>query len=329
VDTSPKHAKIVKRILEESGNSDLVEILSERLSPTDLQSLLMSVYRIRAATRRGADLVDQHGTNRFVRCSDVNPAEAAAFDVLAYSLLPTGFEPVELSPLSPFGSCSALGPVDQNNVVTTTRNTEVCSDPTNVLAIEAAARQRLTTRRGRAEVGPSEEPTRLCASQRVVRGQNVSGPASFAHFRVFTLCTAGRTRGNLLAESEAFVEHIRYYSDLIRQSSQLGYSVLDQRITVIPFTDEAEKRVPEVIRALSNDADVETSARREEKTDYYRHFRFNIHATNERSEEYFLVDGGLTSWTAQLLSDRKQYCMTSGMGSERFIFCFRRGAARS
>jgi len=35
-----------------------------------------------------------------------------------------------------------------------------------------------------------------------------------------------------------------------------------------------------------------------------------------------LVDGGFTTWTQQLLSNRKERLMTSGLGSERFCACF-------
>ena len=53
------------------------------------------------------------------------------------SLLPPEYEPVELSPLAPLGTSSVVGTVHQNKVVSTSRNSEVLSDPTNVLALEA------------------------------------------------------------------------------------------------------------------------------------------------------------------------------------------------
>lgn len=51
-----------------------------------------------------------------------------------------GFESVLLSPVSPFGSCSVFGCVDQNNVVGAGRGLEVLADPTNALALELGAR---------------------------------------------------------------------------------------------------------------------------------------------------------------------------------------------
>jgi hypothetical protein len=47
-----------------------------------------------------------------------------------------------LSPVTPLGTCGVVGPVSQNRVVSTVRGTEVVSDSTNALAVEAATRRR-------------------------------------------------------------------------------------------------------------------------------------------------------------------------------------------
>jgi hypothetical protein len=41
--------KIVARVVRESGVANLLEVLGERLAPTDLQSLLIAVFHRRAA----------------------------------------------------------------------------------------------------------------------------------------------------------------------------------------------------------------------------------------------------------------------------------------
>jgi hypothetical protein len=38
-----------------------------------------------------------------------------------------------------------------------------------------------------------------------------------------------------------------------------------------------------------------------------------------------LIDGGLADWTQQLMNNRKERLMTSGLGSERLCACFRDG----
>ena len=43
------NSPLLERILRESQGADVLDLLAERLSPTDLQSLLLEVYRRRAA----------------------------------------------------------------------------------------------------------------------------------------------------------------------------------------------------------------------------------------------------------------------------------------
>ena len=90
--------RLLERILREAGVPGLVEILAERLSAGDLQSLLMEVYARRARAATPAALLKVYGENRFVRPSIIDPIVFAAFDLTAFALLPPGFEGVELSP---------------------------------------------------------------------------------------------------------------------------------------------------------------------------------------------------------------------------------------
>ncbi len=64
---------IVERIEREAGVPGLTSILAERLTPTDLQSLLLEVYRRRASHRQPADVLSEYQTNRFVVPSAVSP----------------------------------------------------------------------------------------------------------------------------------------------------------------------------------------------------------------------------------------------------------------
>jgi len=135
--------KLMTRILKKAGIPDLLEILSERLSLSDLQSLLLEVYRRRSRHISPARILSAYGTNRFVLTSQTDPSAQFAFDKLAYSLLPGEYEVVTLSPVCPLGTVSSVAPVNQNNILSTIRNTEVCSDGTNVLALECACRRQL------------------------------------------------------------------------------------------------------------------------------------------------------------------------------------------
>jgi hypothetical protein len=312
-----KQKNIIERIVKQSGVAEIMEVLTTRLSLTDLQSLLLCVYKERAASLSAADVLKQYQNNRFVKSANIDPTETTRFNALAFAQLPQGFLPIELSPLCPLGTCSALGPVDQNNVVSTIRNTEVLADPTNVMALECALRRK----------NDKGQEVKLCCSQRLVRAQQFSGPATFAHFQMLSLCTSGRDPGGFAFEKEALVEHMDYYLRLFKAVSAEEYIVKKSRVKLMVL----DKQLPEELTAKIKDeiskrhADVpcEIENAYAEPGGYYCHFRFQIFATNGKGEELFLVDGGPTDWMKKLLNNNKERFMTSGLGAERFLFCFR------
>ena len=311
--------RIIQRIIRKAGVPGLLDALVTRLSLSDLQSLLLDVYHRRVSRLRVADVLRNYTRNRFTRIADVNPSEAAKFDSLAFGELPAGFEPIELSPVAPLGSSSVLAPVHQNKAVTTIRNTEVLCDPTNVMALECAVRRKAH--------GP-DRVVKLCCSERLIRAQAFSGPATFPHFRVLSLCTAGRDTGHSAFETESIVEHIEYYVRVIVAAESIGYHATAVRVRLIV---SSERMIPVVEGPIKErlirdcpDVTVETESQSTRPAGYYDAMRFNLFATNDAGQEYFLVDGGLTDWTRKLLQDRKERLMTSGMGTERFLLCFRR-----
>jgi hypothetical protein len=313
---------IVRRILKEAGAPDLFETLAQRLEPSDLQSLLLAVYRERAKAVSPATLLRQYRQNRFVQPAALDPRKYLEFDRLAFSLLPPGFEPIELSPVCPLGTNSVVATVDQNNAVTTIRNTEVCSDSTNVMALECAVRRQALYAKG----GSPLQDTKLGASHRLLRGQSFQGPALFTHFRIFSLCTAGRDRGSYRFETEALREHIAFYLRLFKETVRLGMAVGQTAVALTAF-DESRMDVlqTEVMKALSPDyPDVrfDIDQMRASGRGYYTGVAFRIAAHDSSGTEYGIVDGGLTNWTLQLLSNRKERLLISGMGSERLISLF-------
>ncbi|NEE04298.1 hypothetical protein [Phytoactinopolyspora halotolerans] len=119
---------------------------------------------------------------------------------------------MELAPVAPLGTHSAVGTVDQHKVVSTVRGTEVAADPTNALALEAAVCRRSVL----AADSRSTELVRLGGLQRVVRAQGFSGPRQFAHFALFGLVTAGRDAGGRRFEAASLTEHCQFHIDCIR-----------------------------------------------------------------------------------------------------------------
>jgi hypothetical protein len=314
--------KIVERIQREVGDEELVEKLASRLSASDLQSLLIEVYRRRAEALAPRNLVEQYGRDLFVQPSAACPTALLEFDRLAYSLLPAGFKPIELSPLAPLGSCSAVSPLSQNMAIATIRNTEVCSDSTNVLALECARRRRQLQQ----STPRSAERIRLCASHRLVRPQRFDAPGTFQHFRIFSLCSAGRDEGSFSFETEVLFEQIDFYLRLFRESRRLGYRIEDRRVSITTWDprriDALQANVVTPLKRADPHAAVRFDQARQSGRGYYVEVGFQIHARDRTDRDYLLVDGGFTTWTQQLLSNRKERLLISGLGSERLIACF-------
>jgi hypothetical protein len=313
--------KIIARILRETNTPDLLETLTTRLNPSDLQSLLLEVYRQRAKNLTPRDVLRQFEQNRFTKPTSANPQKMLEFDRLAYTLLPPEVEVVELSPLAPLGSNSVVATVDQNNAVTTIRNTEVCSDSTNVLALECARRRREMSKHK-----PCLDRVRLCSSHRLLRAQVFDGPVSFAHFRAFTLCAAGHDEGQYRFETESLREQIDFYLRLMAESKKQGFSVGSVNVYLTAFDEKRHDRLKtEVLEKLAPEhpgVDFDFDQNRESGRGYYLSAGFQIFASDSAGENYFIVDGGFTDWTQQYLSNRKERLLISGFGSERFVYVF-------
>jgi hypothetical protein len=72
--------KIIERILRTAQVPDLLEVLTGRLSQSDLQSLLLEVYRRRAQALTHRHVLQQYEQNRFVQPAAVNPKQLLEFD---------------------------------------------------------------------------------------------------------------------------------------------------------------------------------------------------------------------------------------------------------
>jgi hypothetical protein len=301
---------IIDRIENELGIPGLASILADRLEPTDLQSLLLDVYRQLAVRRTTSAMLDDYTTNRFVRPSRIPPAQLLEWDRLAFSLLPPGFEPVELSPVCPLGVSAAMAGLSPARALATIRNTEVVSDSTNVLALEAAVRRRALRR---AEPR-SAAAVHLAASHRLLRTQDYRNPALSSHFKVFSLCSAGRDCGDFASEMEMLALHIEFY---LRAIGAFALDKVPLRVSLTPLVsgETMTNAAGRVVRQLADwfpDVPVVYDMERSVGREYYRTMCFGIVA-----EEHHLVDGGFVDWTQRLLGDAKERLLVSGAGSER------------
>ena len=200
------------------------------------------------------------------------------------------------------GTCAAVGATDQNRVLSTVRSSEVISDQTNVLALEAA-RQRLA---GRAE-------THLAASHRVLRHQQFGQRDARPHFELFALVSSARDTGSARTEAELLVKHLRFWGEvvptLVDHEMVVDLSVIDDAVLGERIRDTVQPQLPGL--------HLRDAPRRTQGIGYYRAAAFKIIFRSEDGNESELGDGGFTSWTAALTADAKERCLISCVSSER------------
>ena len=293
-----------------AGGETVLEALADGVSGADLTTLLLEVCRRRAERLSPAHVMRGYRTDRFVAAATADFAALRRAEDAMLGALPAGFDRSVLAPVLPLGAHTAVAGVDPRNVIATVRGTEVAADPTNGLALEAAAR------RGRllAQAPRSAEPVRLAASQRVTRAQVFSGPASFAHFQLLGVVTAGRDTGSHSFERQHLAEHLTFAAEAL---ATLGLP----RVTIaITCLDESGQQVLAAVRDVLADSpgtEVTEAPERESGRAYHRGLCFKVFAARAGEEPLEVADGGFVDWTATLLGNRKERMLISGYGLDR------------
>lgn len=303
---------IEERILSRLGVPDLPEKLAA-LSPSDFQSLLLSLYRVRTERMTPPTLLKAAETNRFCVPGTLSPAR---FHRLEAQLLEfaeaMGIEGVLLSPSAPLGSCSVFGCVDQNNVISAARGTETLADPTNMLAIEIARR----LKGGRSG---THAPMHLCTTARVVRAQAYPDESFLAHFGLFCQVSAGSDTGSYAAEQTLLVKQLTYYRKLLSERYHAELSVKLRRRSGYSDSEGFFQKMTELMRRELPDVPV-TLDTETENNRYYLGLNFKLYLRTDGGTVE-IGDGGFVDWVARMTGNKKERCLISALGLERLLLC--------
>jgi hypothetical protein len=124
------------------------------------------------------------------------------------------------------------------------------------------------------------------------------------------------------------LEHIDFYIQLLQQSTTIGFVADQLSVTLTPFVggnpDLLEQRVITKLAAKHSGVSFRLDHTRQSGRGYYIWAGFQINALDPAGTEFFLIDGGFTDWGEKLMSNRKERLLISGMGTERFLICFKR-----
>jgi hypothetical protein len=297
----------IARIVRSLGDSRLVHRLATGVTPADLTTLLLAVAAERAAEADAPGRLGRYVTDRFSRPGNAPFLHLRRIEDAFIRAVPHDWDWVTASPLVPFGTHHVLGEISQDWVVTTVRPNEVAADPTNALALEAAARRRDTA------IRRSTEPQRLATIQRVTRAQKYSGDEASAHFSLLGLVTAGRSQPSEGFDTQAMVDHLSVYVTAL--------SDIVQRIDIVLSTSRnkpGRELIAQVRRRVGTHSNVEVTEDPDRLTGqrYYSRACFKVNVTAGK-DSFEICDGGFTDWTVRLLDDRRERLLISAAGLDR------------
>lgn len=310
--------EIEKGLKKKIDYASIMESLGMKLTSTELNSFLIQLFQRKANELKTQNVFSNFLSNQFVKSSSLDPLLIAKFDVLAFELLPKNFQRIELSPLSPFGTCSSMATVSQKKVISAIRNTEVTADATNLLCLEAA-RQRKSIL---IKKGDLRKTINLAASQRVVRAQPLMNKEYTPHFRLFNLCSAGKDIGDKKFEIEAAILHLEYYILLLRHT--LDWEQTKQVcIRLLNYNKENSIIKSGILRHFAAKPYEKIHFMVDQKDssglNYYTDLRIMVDIINSKNQTFNIIDCGYTDWTRKILSNNKERVFTSCIGSELFL----------
>jgi len=297
---------IANLVAKKIGYANLVDDLSSKLSASELNTLLLELFSMRAKKITPAVLLKQFEKNRFTSPSEVDTINFIEFEMRCLNLAKSkGFKPITLSPLTPFGTCSAVAFVDQNNVLTSLRGTEVVSDATNVFAMLIA--KELKQKRDNRII-------KYAATHRHVRSQALSNPAFTAHFGIFCLATGGRDTGSFSFELDQIMDHINVHFSIYSNEFDLKSETLLLKIFLKDGNETFHEKLNEVIKTINSSVPIQIE-KQLNPGDYYKLVQFKFFIVRNE-QEINLSDGGFVDWTQKLIPDKKHRLLISGVGTE-------------
>jgi hypothetical protein len=294
---------VSKLIAERTGYTNLVAELAD-LPGSSLNSLLLELFRIKARKLKPAALLNEFAKNRFVAPSTVDPIVFRELEIRCLQLAKArGFTPITLSPLTVFGTCASVGLVDQNNVLTALRGTEVVSDATNVFALQMATEFK---KRGNRSI------IKYATTQRHVRTQTLTNPAFTAHFSIFCMATGGVDTGNFSFEVEQFLDHINVHYSVFTED--FDKDKLFVKIYLKQDNTAFEEKLRKGLESFNQQLSIKIE-NQSDVGDYYQMLRFRFFLRH-KGDEINLSDGGFVDWTQKLIQNKKHRLIISGVGTE-------------
>jgi len=295
--------KLLQKIQGKLSKDNFLSEIAKKLSGTEFNSLMLEIFKIRAAKVKPALLLREFKNNRFVGPATISTIKnrELALEWLKYADK-KGFSAITLSPVSPLGTCSSIGTVSQNKVISSLRGTEVVADATNVLALKIAQDLEGIT--------DKKQVHKYSTVHRHIRSQFFNNPDLSAHFDIFCMASGGFDTGSYAFVLQQLNEHIAIILDLLI----ISFSEADLYLKFFIKDDNNF-----LVTRLNQPDQVWSNMRFDFVTDlenkYYQVIQFKIFISLNGTE-INIADGGVVDWTQQLSGNKKHRTIISGVGIE-------------
>lgn len=294
----------IKHIIDRYNLNEIVDILSNKLSGSELNSLLLEVFERRVMQETPSSLLGKYTKNKLVKSAQLDflkfkEEELECCKIVANS----SFELIELSPVAQLGTSSIMATVNQKKVLTALRNTEVQSDPTNSIALHYASLKKNNEL--------SEKTYNFSNVSRVIRTQVFSNPNFTPHFPILSLISCGMDTGSFEFEKTEIYKHFAITQDVCK--SVFGFNNLFFEIIPCKEYDSNSPLISNSLSHIKNSGFDVRIAESDSQNNYYYGMRIKTKIIAD-GVEYEIGDGGLLDWTQKLLANKKERMLTMGLG---------------
>lgn len=211
--------KISEKKYEELKSKNIEELVTMNVG--QLNSLLLEIYEKRGKLVTPKEVFEQYRDRyEFFGPSKNDLRVINEYNGLFLACLPEKYDAIELSPITPFGGNSSFTNLSQKNILTSIKNSEVCSDATTALTLEACKRRKQKINNSKSIM----EEVNLATIKKVLRMQQFDAQKGYLqHFGQFAVITAGRKRQEF--EYEKIKEHIKLWIKLFFNLKKNDYSL--------------------------------------------------------------------------------------------------------
>jgi len=301
---------ISRRIEQELALPALTNKLTNELSPSDFNSLLTEIFSLRAENISPNEMLKLYTQNHYAKPAACNAAQYRRLEAdMLCAAEDKGAQSIILSPASLFGCCSAFGTVSQNKIISATRNLEILSDATNMLALYIAAGIK------NGALSHNEKQIHLCTTHRHIRYYAKLNFRRLPHFGIFTMVSAGKSRSSYEFEIEALLFHLHFYIDYWQKRYSSMLSVSFNRRTGYKDLDGFFNRVIEAVKIAFPNT-VILIDEQENGSIYYKGLQATINAYID-GDTIEIGDIGFTDWTQKLLNNTGERLLISAMALDR------------